>query len=415
MTTVFIEPCDIVFFRDDLPFGAEGNQVARCQFPPRPSVIAGALRTRVMVDQGVDFDVFAAGGALPEAVSREIGRVRRDSREGRDGWVESGSFRLAGLTLGHVGSDGTAKLFFRVGRDLVAEGKRGTEGRTRALAPAGSSRLPARSALLTLTRSARLLAPATNRRLPGTSSVSPLTPIAVAPGMTPVDGWLEAQAYVRYLAGEAPASASRIRRESQVLDWDHRVGIGMDPGARTVDEGRLFSSRGAVLRPGWVLVATIEECSLLPTSGLVRLGGDGRMARLGPWPASDVDWAPARQAVTSSERFRWVLQTPAIFGAGWLPDAVRKEGGDLVYERDGFRARLMSAVVGAPELAGGWDLVRRGPKPFRLMVPAGSVYWFEVVSGSGEDAWRLFHGRSVSDEKASEGFGIVHVGGWSHV
>jgi CRISPR-associated protein Cmr3 len=189
----------------------------------------------------------------------------------------------------------------------------------------------------------------------------------------------------------------------------------MDPGTRTVDEGRLYSSRGVLLRDGWGFVASVEGCTLLPATGLVRLGGDGRMARLAPWPDAEPDWSAARRAVAATGRFRWVLQTPAIFTNGWRPAAVREDAGALVFERDGFRARLVSAAIAPAELAGGWDLVNRGPKPFRLMAPAGSVYWFEVVSGSGEDAWRMFHGRSVSDEKANEGFGIVHVGGWPNV
>ncbi|MBI2528927.1 MAG: hypothetical protein HYV93_23460 [Candidatus Rokubacteria bacterium] len=386
MTTTFIEPCDIVFFRDDLPFGDQGSQVARCQFPPRPSVIAGALRTRMLVDQQVDFDAFAAG-AVSELVAREFGRARR---EGDGSTLDGGAFRLVGLWLGQIGGDHPGACF-RAGRDLVAGGKQAVEG------------TPA------------LLAPSARGAGGGVSSLPALEPVGVRLGSTPIDGWLRGPDYARYLAGTAPPSPEQVVRWRDVLDWDYRVGIGLDEGARTVDEGRLFSSRGAVLRPGWGFVAQVDGCSAVPTSGLMRLGGDGRMARLAPWPVAEPDWSGARGAVVGERRFRWVLQTPAIFTGGWLPAPVREEAGRLVWERDGFRARLVSASIGAPELAGGWDLVRRGPKPFRLMVLAGSVYWFEIEQGSGEDAWRLFHGQSVSDERANEGFGIIHVGGWAHV
>jgi CRISPR-associated protein Cmr3 len=201
----------------------------------------------------------------------------------------------------------------------------------------------------------------------------------------------------------------------EVLDWNHPVGIALDVAARTVDEGRLFSSCGAVLRDGWGLVAEVDGCSLLPESGLIKLGGDGRMARLSPWVPPAVDWSSVRAAVDRSARFRLVLQTPAIFEAGWRPGILRQEDGALVLDRGRLRARLVGAAVGAPELAGGWDLVRRGPKPFRLMAPAGSVYWFEVVSGRAGDAWDDLHGTSISDERTNEGYGLIHVGGWAHV
>jgi CRISPR-associated protein Cmr3 len=381
MTSVFIEPCDVVFFRDDLPFGVRGTQVGRCQFLPRPSVIAGALRTRVLASQGVDFDGFRQGADLPEAIAREIGHVRNRA-------LEVGTFRLAGLYLGERNGDGGDVAYFRVGRDLVGPGKKGD----------GKGRRP------------RLLRPAPEDWMPGPSSLGGLRPLAITPGLEPVGGWLDAVSFVRYLAGDPPETTSL--EESGILDWDHRVGIGLDPEARTVDEGRLFSSQGAVMRAGWGFVADVEGCSLLPTAGLVRLGGDGRMARLSRWAGAAPDWSAPREAVIRSRRFRWVLQTPAIFSGGWLPRSLREAADRWFIERDGFRARLVSVAIAAPELAGGWDLIRRGPKPFRRMVPAGSVYWFDIETGSGEAAWALFHGQSVSDEKAQEGFGLVHLGGW---
>ena len=131
MTTVFIEPCDVVFFRDDLPFGAVGMQVGRCRFPPRPSVIAGALRTKALASQGVDFDAFREGRALPEIVRREIGAGRA---VGEAHALEAGSFRLAALHLGHR-HDGRDLSWFRVGRDLVGSAA-GAGAALRLLSPA---------------------------------------------------------------------------------------------------------------------------------------------------------------------------------------------------------------------------------------------------------------------------------------
>lgn len=386
MTRVWLEPCDIVFFRDDLPFGVEGSQIARCQFPPRPSVIAGALRTKVLSSEGVDFDGFRSGEGVPPLVRAEIGSGR-----GRDGEVAPGSFRLTMLALGHRKPSGEAGAYFRIGRDLVMEEK----------------------AARAVSRPVGMLAPAMASRLPGRSSLGGLTPLAVTLGYGPRGGWLEGAGYVAYLQGRSdlPLPLS----ESSVVEREFRVGIGLAWTTRTVDEGRLYSGQGVVMKPGWGFVVGVEGCTLVPTTGLVRLGGDGRMARLAPWDAADPDWSPVRDQVASSGRFRWVLQTPAIFRKGWLPDAIEETTEGLAYRGGSFRARLVSAAVGAPELAGGWDLVRGGPKPFRQMAPAGSVYWFEVIDGDREAPWLELHGQSVSDERAQEGFGLVHVGGWSYV
>jgi CRISPR-associated protein Cmr3 len=381
MTTLFIEPCDVLYFRDDLPFGAALTQVGRCQFPPRPSVMAGALRSKVLASHLDDLSAFASGHDVPEVVAREIGYVENDV-------LRPGSFQVRALHLGYRDPAGHQTSYFRAGRDLVAPGK----------GVAGHSGLA-------------VLRPATTNPIPGVSSLGRLAPVGVVPGMEPVSGWIEAVTYGRYLAGEAPDRS--VTPEAEFVAWDYRTGIGLDAGSRTVDQGRLFSSQGALLKSGWGFVVEVEGCSLLPQEGLLRLGGDGRMARLAAWTGDEPDWSPIRRAISASGRFRWVLQTPGIFARGWLPRGMREDGEHgWVYELEGFRARMVSVAIGAPELAGGWDLARRRPKPFRRMAPAGSVYWFEIERGSGEDAWRLFQRQSVSDEQAGEGFGLVHLGGW---
>lgn len=386
MSELFVEPCDVVFFRDDMPFGAAGTQIGRCQFPPRPSVIAGALRTKALASAGVDFDAFREDRGLPETVRREIGHGRPDG----DGHAHGGgSFALVALHLGR--RDGTRDTAcHRAGRDLVRP--RARHGGPVAL---------------------HLLSPAASGRMPGIGSLGALTPLSVVPDAKPEEGWLDEAVYVRYLAGEPPA-ATEVIAANAVRDRDNRVGIALGPDTRTVDEGRLFSSEGVVLREGWGFVAGVEGCSLLPREGLIRLGGDGRMARLSPWAPPPVDWGPVRASIERERRFRLILRTPAIFERGWHPGTPDGDG-TPVLRCGAVHARLVSAAVGAPELAGGWDLVRRGPKPFRLMAPAGSVYWFELIEGSGADVWGELQGKSISDERAAEGFGLVHVGGWAHV
>jgi CRISPR-associated protein Cmr3 len=383
---------------DDLPFGARGSQMARCTFPPRPSVIAGALRTKVLAAEGVDFDRFREGAGIPEAVRREIGAGR-----GAAGGLEGGTFAVCQLLLGNRTGQGDGTPYFRPGRDLVAPKKKGgdrAEGKEE-------------GAATTL----RVLGPARSRSVSGVSSLGDaLVPLAIEPGCEPQHAWLKPSAWLSYLLARASTIRKEdLAREADILSRDYRVGIGLDTESRTVEEGKLFSSEGVVMRPGWGFVAGVEGCAGLPTTGLVRLGGDGRMARLSAWSVPEPDWSPVRDAIATTGRFRWVLQTPAIFRGGWQPESVHQEGAPLVYRRNGVAARLVSAAVGSPELAGGWDLVRGAPKPFRRMVPAGSVYWFELLEGKPEGVWELFHNRSVSDEKAKEGFGLVQLGGWDYV
>jgi CRISPR-associated protein Cmr3 len=55
----------------------------------------------------------------------------------------------------------------------------------------------------------------------------------------------------------------------------------------------------------------------------------------------------------------------------------------------------------------------RGPKPVRRMVPAGGVYFFELLKGQSSDLEKLWL-ESVSDEEQDrrDGFGLATWGIW---
>ncbi|MCZ7627148.1 MAG: hypothetical protein M5R38_16515, partial [Candidatus Methylomirabilis sp.] len=60
---------------------------------------------------------------------------------------------------------------------------------------------------------------------------------------------------------------------------------------------------------------------LVPKDDLVRLGGDGRGARMETamvsWP--EPDW----HRIAKERRFRLVLTTPGLFDGGWQPSGIR--------------------------------------------------------------------------------------------
>jgi CRISPR-associated protein Cmr3 len=112
-----------------------------------------------------------------------------------------------------------------------------------------------------------------------------------------------------------------------------------------------------------------------------------------------------------------VLATPTVFRDGWKPgwldDALvgSPPGADA-------RLRLMGVSIARWRAVSGWSLAElpgrpRGPKPVKRMVPAGGVYFFEIVDGkvSGlADRWL----EPVSDDEQDrrDGFGLAAWGIW---
>jgi CRISPR-associated protein Cmr3 len=102
-----------------------------------------------------------------------------------------------------------------------------------------------------------------------------------------------------------------------------------------------------------------------------------------------------------------VLATPAIFKQCWKPDL---QNGPL---KD-CGLNLIGASLGRWKAVSGWSLAPpRGPKAIRRMVPAGSVYFFEVKQGDAEKlAVRWLESVSDDEQERCDGFGLAIWGTW---
>ena len=156
------------------------------------------------------------------------------------------------------------------------------------------------------------------------------------------------------------------------------------------------------------------------------LGGERRLARWETSKAQD-GWTFPRDLASDfsgKKKVRMVLATPAIFSDGWKPgwlkDWLPNEEPD--YWPSGLKLKLVSACIDRWKPVSGWSLEKNkkrnpGPKPIRRLVPAGSVYFFEIegcldAASLAEDLWL----RSVcdKDQDRRDGFGLALWGIWDY-
>jgi CRISPR-associated protein Cmr3 len=117
--------------------------------------------------------------------------------------------------------------------------------------------------------------------------------------------------------------------------------------------------------------------------------------------------------VKDTRRFKLYLATPSLFERGWLPRFVDENS--LKGEKGSLKFKLVAAAVGRYQPIGGWDLAKNQPKPICRFVPAGSVYFFELLDGNPEEIFEKFNWQAISDRDAEVGFGLTLVGGWDYV
>ncbi len=408
----FIRPVDVLYLRGNRLFGGPGDH-AEALMPPWPSVLAGAIRSRMLTDAGVDLGRFTDEAATPPAkLAPVLGTPS-----------EPGSFRLARVALAVRPERGQPLVLHPMPADLVVTAPEDGGARE-----AGDDRPPAAALAELLERGQRPSPdPVEVHRLeagpwPGEAATSSPLPLALAlrrraPAKPSGGYWLTGEGMAVYLAGGTPEPGHLIHRR-WLWRSDPRLGIARDRSSGTTAKGRLYTTETVALAPGVGFLVGIEGApeELVPADGLLRLGGDGRGAEIAPWEGG----APAAPATAPDGRFLLYLETPGLFPGGWLPPGV--DGATLRLRVDGLEARLAAAAVSRAQVVSGWDVAAHAPKPAQRAVPAGAVYLFDEVHGDpaayGEQLWEFAAAElgggwdAVWRQRRAEGFGAVLVGAW---
>lgn len=417
---LFIQPNDTLFFRSGRPFEAGSDVWIETIFPPFPHTVYGMLRTLIAHKALTcpDYDDFLSG-------------IKDDSYKELLGTKDSiGTLSIQGPFLGYEWG-GSVKIFLPPPQDLflLPEKKRDKRNSCYLLQPKKNSQyLPAFSNL-----------PCRIKPLSFAEDVD-------SARLEPVSDMLPMQSLITYLKGECNSNTPRIRRDlrferflteepSAIIARDNnlstRDGYLAMPRHVRLQDGLLFKNKGLLIR----LVGLndkqkkdLEEYfSAFP---MAQLGGEGRIVSVGigkpDLPDNRIN--EIVNQIVSTGLFRAVLTSPGYFPKrGFLPDFL--SGDDLTgeWEIDGEKrcVRLVSAVSGSPKAVGGWDLAGKRPREIVKTVPAGSVFFFEMVhyEKENDEEWLKMLVQSSlpgtlpggDTDYQKKGFNTFFIGGWDYV
>lgn len=232
------------------------------------------------------------------------------------------------------------------------------------------------------------------------------------------DGSKEKEPFIPYIAEKEMSSYIKAEEDNitcidigRLLRWEDKLGIEVDSRSGTSKNQQIYSI--SCVRPelkSELKLAVDIKADLLKESGVIKLGGEGK---IGSFRRSgcqtNIEAEPGEK-----EYFKLYLATPAIFRNGWFPGWLDKEQytGIFSFHNKRVKVRLLSACVGKRIPCGGFgyggaekDLKGRyRPREQRLAVPAGSVYYFQLLRGTYADAVKLFHGKCLSNYREGLGF-----------
>lgn len=389
MPDFHISPKAPLMFRDGRPFGTSDNIADTLVFP-LPSTIAGAIRTAWAESQN-NFDYHSNAEKLLK--KQVLGPILTSSRNGDTGLL----FPAPADSLCLKVEENDSKRIYRLRPLEINNKEEGVDLPKDALLPVfldtGSEKNKSK------------------------------------PANDPPHFWHQ-QKMVDWLANDTSNELEAETQGVSTLPIEIRTHVAIEPKTQTSKDAHLYQTAGLDFssqrirqnddaeHKGW----TDNEFGLLVNfqddfpDSYRTIGGEARLGHIEKkedlWPEQCP--APLVQAFIKTKGFRLILATPAIFDNGWLPNWLDKK--TLQGTFGNLKVQLRAASIPRWQAGTSWDMTKsRGGKGMRTahrLVPAGSVYWFEILSGSPaelSERWLT----SISDCRDNDGFGLVLPGIWS--
>jgi len=388
-------PEDVLFFRDGKPASIGQDHYLRSLFPPFPSTLYGAIRTRRLLDEGVEL----------LGLSKSVwGTLKKELREELGEWGGFGTLELRGPCLlrdGEVLLPAPADLGVIESRPaLVARDtpqKRSVKAVVRFLFAGGEARPGHWSHPL------RLAHPFVRSNGRWKEYRSPED----GPEPQPVAGrFLTPQGISTWSQGGVPEPDAFVHAD-ELWSPEVRTGLKLQADSRQAKEHMLYTFGYVRLAKGVSLGFELRG-SALEAAGWLRLGGDGRPVRLEPLSAPALP--PLSHEALEEGSFLLAFATPTLSESGAYPPGFSR--GSFTATLGGLQATLVGGLVRSQALVGGWDLANARAKPLRRAIPAGCVFAFETKADRA--AIPSLHGSNVAGFEreflARQGFGLTIVG-----
>jgi CRISPR-associated protein Cmr3 len=351
-----IIPNDTLFFRDGRPFTMGAETWANPIFPPYPATLYGAIRSWLIFEKA-SLKEFYEGKLKEELGTKE----------------EKGNLKITGPIIAINDT-----LYFPVPKDMLVSDKP-------ELVSLILSEKP--SVFVSDNRFDKVLINKTEGKA------------------EEAKGYLDMHSLIDYL--KASENILTYTETRKLFISEPKIGIKRNIKTLQTEAGYLYRIPMIRVLENTSLVVKIEGVSDIPEKGIIQLGGEAKTAKL---LKADEDYFEELDRIDfdfQDNLFKLVLITPAIFKKGWIPAWINEN--TLEGEKDGVRIKLSACSIGKYILIGGWDMAKDEPKPMRKAVPAGSVYYFEILEGK-DKVKEVFHLQNISDIYPEEGFGLGLIG-----
>lgn len=383
---IFIEPIDVLMLRGNRQFGGGGDW-GEALMPPWPSLFAGAIRSAILSQRGINIARFLAGSDIDSKLRRSLGNPQSG---------DFGTFRVIKSNIARRTSSGVERLY-HLPADLDLSKGHKNEIRVAYKRP--------------------LVVP------PSFAMTSAHTPnVAFTQGGAGGKGessyLLSSVGFEKWRRMD-PITSQDLVCVSKIYVIESRLGIGIDAARRTAQKSLIYTTDAISMKDGYgFLVRLQDDDDLLDDAGLLRLGGDGRGATYSivtPTSKEPIENTSPSDSLSSA---RIYLNSPALFEGGWYPDGSTiydNVGRDIVsFEFNGVSCEIIAATSGRYRTVSGWDLSKGEPKESLRSIPPGAVYFLDTFDSDPSKLSELaqsglWTADTSSDQRRAEGFNQCEI------
>jgi len=326
-----LEPLDTLFFRGGEPMEAgETQDTGKPIFPPAPTTVIGALRTAILVQNGVDIE--------------KVTKLKDDEDLDPDRLPFWGTPQKSGFrTVGPIFCVGNTALFPAPANWFYKPTKHKNGNKIRVFVALPKNDFPAK----------------TGKRLLWCVKDPPAEDLDRMSGFFWVTKGalelknerfvLDVEKDVNNIHSDKPCAI----RIYDLVSFEDRVGIARDNISRAVRQGHLYATRHVRLKPGVSLIVGLDKplCpSHIGSNGILQFGGEGRIVRY--------------------ELMKDPPQLPMLRRGFWL--ALSPISWELASSCELINKAYISGKLFR---VGGWDMRKGFHKPVETYFPIGAVFF----------------------------------------
>ena len=345
---IIIEPNDVLMFRESKPFTAGEAHIARSVLP-LPQVIAGAIRSKILIDSNFSDE------------AKKLAGFEKDEPE----FTILGHFLFCEEEYLHTPLD-IAKAkdidgYFFVKPLKIWNGKYIFSGKTIHFKSAG--------------------------------------------------GHISYSHLIDYLKGKLNEDELEDIVRDDLIKRESRVGIKLGD-AKITEEGYFYKAEflrfeKSVRLSVWLGNNGVRD--LLGDCGLIKLGGESRFARFtvedeNPLSKLEKDWDEIKDEINKEKKLKLYVATPLLIKND---DRYTWDSKAILEKELSVTIKGVYPLIGKPLAFSGWDYAENKPKPNRYAVPSGSVYFVEF-----DDKIDLEKPYLKLGEMKNLGYGLCFVGVW---